>query len=116
MGFPKGTGMLKIRPAQMKSFSAAALDHFERRALSHLSSKYPEYLARFGQTELQKLLKESRTQADSADLTSERGVVTWAELVICYGADFWQLEPWAKTILDLDVGADERLRRLRCYL
>ena len=108
--------MLQIRLAQMQSFSAVALDHFERRALSHLSSKYPDYVRRCGQTELKRLLKECRAGADAADLGSEKGVVTWAELVIRYGYDFCELEPWAKTILALDLSAEERLHRLRSYL
>ena len=100
----------------MQAFSAAAQDDFERRALIHLARSYPNYAQRSGDMELGRLLKECHARADAADLGSEKGIVTWAELVICYGDDFQKRESWADYILALDADIEERVERLREYL
>jgi hypothetical protein len=108
--------MLTLRPEQMRAFNTAALDDFERRALIYLARSYPDFALRHGEGALRTLLKECRAQADAANLGSELGIVTWTELVICYGDDFQSQEPWAGYILALDVDMQERVERLREYV
>jgi len=108
--------MFQIRTAQMRAFSSTVQGDFERRALVHLNDTHPDYAQRHGETGLRMLLKECHAQADAAGLGTERGIVTWAELVIRYGDGFHKREPWADYILALDADAAERVDRLREYL
>jgi hypothetical protein len=108
--------MFQIRAKQIKAFSPAVQSEFERRAVTYLTNTYPEYARREGDAGLRMLLKQCTSQAERAKLGTENGIVTWAELVICYGDGFDKREPWAGYILGLDADASDRVARLREYL
>jgi hypothetical protein len=108
--------MLRVSAAQMQSFRSAAQSDFERRILIYLAEKHPDYAQQHGETGLRELVKNCRVQADAADVGTENGIVTWAELVIGYGDGFHKSEPWANYILTLDLDAAERIERLREYV
>ena len=100
----------------MQTFGPGVQNEFERRAVTYLTKTYPDYAQRQGEAGLRMLLKESAAQAEPVKLSTENGIVTWAELVIRYGNGFDKREPWAGYILGLDATAGDRVNRLREYL
>jgi hypothetical protein len=92
-----------IRAAQLEAFRSTAQLDFERRALDYLTENHSEYADRHGQPHLRELLAQSQLQAAAVQLGSEKGIITWAELVILYGPSFYQKEPWASYIISLDT-------------
>jgi hypothetical protein len=101
----------------MTAFRAAARRDFEKRAIGHLMEKYPEYAQSQGEDGLRQLLRESEIRAKAVDLGAESGIVTWAELSIRFGPQFYIQETWANSIVRArSVDAGERIRRLREHL
>jgi len=109
--------MLQIRAAQIELLCNAALRDFEQRATKYLAHQYPQYAEDVGVQRLQQLVLDSQTQATAADLGTEKGIVTWAELQINYGPDFLSQHDWAHYIIRTsELSSEQRLERLREYL
>jgi hypothetical protein len=66
----------------LEAFLSAAQLDFERRALLYLAEHYADYAGRCGQLGFRELIAQAQIQAAAAKLGSEKGIVTWAELVI----------------------------------
>lgn len=108
---------MRIRAAQIELLCNAAQRDFEQRATKYLVRQYPQYAEQIGVQRLQQLVLDSQTQATAAELGSEKGIVTWAELHINYGPEFSVQQDWAHYIIRIsELSSEDRLERLREYL
>jgi hypothetical protein len=109
--------MLRISARQMGMFREQAERSFEYRALRHLVGAYPTYVERVGLPGLRALVAESRQEAAMFGLNTEKGILTWAQLVIVYGPGFHKRDEWAQYIVHaFEIECAERVTRLRDYL
>jgi len=109
--------MLHITLTQMQALRGASLRNFEQQFMAYLKARYPGYTESQGEAGMRALLVNCQLKADTAQIGTEQGIVTVAELTIRYGAGFQLREPWAQYLFSAyDVSATERITRLRSYL
>lgn len=111
------SGELVIREAQESALAEARRLDFRRRCFSYLAQKYPQCLLSNGEEGLYELIDESWLHTQEHHISTEEGVVTWAELVLHYGSGFVDDQTWASYILnnpELDTAT--RVSRLMRYI
>jgi hypothetical protein len=93
--------MLKIRPEQMETFEAAALKGFEDRMVEHLRNFSPKHAQVLDEEELRTVVRYGIEHAESHDLTSERSIRIYTEIMLMLGSNFDvdPQYPWASEIL-----------------
>jgi hypothetical protein len=93
--------MLTLRPEQMRAFSEAALKRFEETMLAHLKKFFPDKYEAAGEPKVRKLIRYGIERAASYDITAQRDVSRYIDLMMTLGPDFDQDKqlPWAGQIL-----------------
>lgn len=109
--------MLTIRPEQLSPFVEARRLDFENRALRLLASEYPRFYEERGEKEVRRFLQRVVRRAKFFALVTELGVITFAQLSVTYGENFYQNEGWASHILSHDgIDAAVKVERLQEYV
>jgi hypothetical protein len=80
--------MLTIRPQQMQKFSESALKRFEETMLVHLKKFFPDFCEASGEPEVREFIQYGIKRAASYQVTSERDVSRYIDLMVSLGADF----------------------------
>ncbi|NJO18601.1 MAG: hypothetical protein HC877_23610 [Thioploca sp.] len=109
--------MLKIRPTHIEAFEQAALKHFEDKMLEHIKTYFSNHWRVIGELQLRKVIQYSVKQANQYDLTTQREVCLYLNLMLLLGSDFdtdIQL-PWAKEVLKEKTIIDPSVRIEQLY-
>lgn len=93
--------MLTMRSKQMEAFSEAALKRFEETMVAHLKKFFPDYCEAAGAPKVREFIRYGVKRAASYQITAERDVSRYVDLMVSLGADFDNDEqlPWAGEIL-----------------
>lgn len=110
--------MLKVSPAQMHPFQAAAGDRFVNRLAQELYESFPEH---FGMFEKDTMLSHVGSRIEFArahGLTRESHVALLARTEAAVGEDFTSAPEghWARAILTADTDAETKARQLNAIL
>lgn len=94
-------GLLPIRQAQMAAFSQVEIQKFENWMCSHLRKFFPQQSQSFQESQLRELIQYGIARAAQHNITSERDVCKFIDLMIVFGRDFDSApqHSWATTIL-----------------
>ena len=111
--------MLVIRKEQMEALSKQRLQQFEDRLVQYLTETMPDQCAARGEDQLRQDIRHGIERAVSYDITGERDVAGYVELLVRLGRDFDQRAEtsWVQAILsDRMSTAENRLRRVQWRL
>lgn len=116
--------MLVMREAQMTTFEQVAIHNFENRLLEHLKEFFPRHCEILGDEQVRKVIRLGIERAGQYDLTSERNVDLYVNLMFMLGSYFDQDPqlPWAakiltdKDILNSNTRADRLYDRAMAFL
>lgn len=98
--------MLKIRKEQIEVFEQAAVRNFEDRMVNHLREFTPRHFRILQETDIRRVVRYGMERAQSHNLTSERSVRLYIEMMFMLGSHFDTdpQAPWAAEILsDRDI-------------
>lgn len=104
--------MLKIRREQIEVFEQVAARNFEDRMVNHLREFTPRHFRILQEADIRRVIRYGMERAQSHDLTSERNVRLYIEMMFMLGGHFDadpQL-PWAAEILSDREITDEVVR------
>ncbi len=103
--------MLRIRAKHMEAFRAEAMIDFEERMIAHLRQFSPEHFHLLDVEQVRAVIREGVARAARHDLTSERSVRYYVDVMVLLGGGFDAdpLLPWAATIL---ASADDEAARV----
>lgn len=93
--------MLKIRQEQMDVLDACMLEGFIEETIVHLRQVFRETCGKESDEDLRKRVEEGIAEAALYDITSEREVVLFIDLMVDLGPGFQKQEPnlWMEGIL-----------------
>ena len=107
---------MKLRKEQIEAFSAAARQDFEDRMVEHLNEFFPRHCKAMGAEGVRQEVRYGVERARAYDITSQRDVCKYIDLMFVYGRDFDTAPklPWAARILNDPsfINASERTREL----
>jgi hypothetical protein len=107
--------MLVIRKEQMDTLGEQMRQRYEDRLVVYLNQVFPDRCAQMGEPALRKEIRYGMASAAKYNITTERDVAKYIELMFRHGRDFDTSPdtPWAQPILtDPSSTADNRLRRV----
>lgn len=102
--------MFKMRREQKDAFARDAIADFEARAGAHLGKHFPVICRTVGERVVLRLVRHAIVRAPAYGIDTERGVATWAHVMLLHGRDF-DVDPaceWAREILAAPVDPGER--------
>jgi len=107
-------GLLTLRPEQMTAFSRAEEEKFEAWMLTHLMQFFPKQCTTLGEAQVRELIQYGIQRARACEITSERDVCKFIDLMIVFGRDFDTDErsAWAGEILANRKTARSKIRSL----
>jgi len=93
--------MLALRPEQMRVFSEVAVKRFEDMMVVHLNKFFPDRCNAATEPKVRELIRYGVKRAASYQITAERDVSRYIDLMIVLGNDFDHDKrlPWAQEIL-----------------
>src|ERR1700719_2267066 len=111
---PRRPGLLAMRQAQLAAFSQAEVQKFEDRMLTHLRQFFPKQCAALKEPQLHELIQYGIRRAAGHQITSERDVCKFIDLMIVFGRDFDADKklPWAGRILRNRATAHSKIQSL----
>ena len=80
--------MFTIRLAQLAAIGEARVESFKDRLAAHLRQAFPDQTGALDDAALQDVAALAHERAREHGIVSERGVASWAELMLRYGRDF----------------------------
>ena len=107
-------GALTIRQAQMDVFSQVEVQKFEDWMVSHLKQFFPAECRALGEPQLRELIQYGIKRAADHEITTERDVCKFIDLMIVFGRDFDRdnKSAWAGQILANRKTARSKIRSL----
>lgn len=104
--------MLKIRREQIEVFEQAAIRNFEDRMVNHLREFTPRHFRILQEEDIRRVIRFGMERAQNHDLTSERSVRLYVEMMFMLGSHFDTdpQVPWAAEILNDKSIPDEVTR------
>ncbi len=107
-------GALTIRQAQMDVFSQVEVQKFEDWMVSHLKQFFPGECRSLGEAQLRELIQYGIKRAADHEITTERDVCKFIDLMIVFGRDFDRdnKSAWAGQILANRKTARSKIRSL----
>lgn len=108
---------MKLSKAHMDTFSEAAVQDFEDRMVVHLDKFFPKHVEALGEDGVRKLVRTGIERAASYEITSERGVCKYIDLMVSFGEKFDKDRklPWAGEILNDESIASPAVRIDRLF-
>jgi hypothetical protein len=104
--------MLVIRKEQIAAFEASLRERFESRMADHLTTYFPLESGRLG-PELRAFIRRNIDKAFQYGIDAEHDVCIYLDLAMAYGAQFDEVLPWSRNILnDPALGAPAKIERL----
>ncbi len=109
--------LANIREMSVQDLSNSASEKVDRTAFSQLQKIWPEKCQEMGGATLQQLVQLSIEFSQGYDITSERGILIYAALMLVLGSGFDEDPqfPWAEEILHDESISDEATRVRRLY-
>ena len=94
--------MFQMRQAHMQAFAETSKKSFENRMVEHLNKHFPEHCDKLGEEGVRETIRYGIDRAASYDITAERDVCKYIDLMFVFGQDFDQDEkyPWARKELE----------------
>ncbi|HEY7393092.1 MAG TPA: DUF4123 domain-containing protein [Bryobacteraceae bacterium] len=107
-------GLLTIRHEQMAAFSRVEVEKFEAGMLTHLVRFFPKECAALKEAQLRDLIQYGIERARAHEITSERDVTKYIDLMLVFGRDFDtdKRYPWASYLLANRKTARSKIRSL----
>lgn len=102
----------RLRPEQMRLLSRAVQEAEEERLIDHCYSEYPEICAELGENEVGRLVRFAIAKAAEHGYDTYSDVMIVAELVVGYGEDFLETQPWARLIWEANLPPGRKLTAL----
>lgn len=99
-----------IRSAQTEAFSDTAGEQFENRVLAHLNRCFGEECRAMGEPAVRERIRYGIKRASEYQITAERDVCKYIDLMMAFGRDFDQ-DAWAASVLK-DRGLRDPTTRL----
>ena len=91
--------MLRIREEQMKILDANMMERFIEKMTAHLRSVFPEKTDEKDNQELRDWIEKGIEKAATFEITEEREVALFIDLMTGMGAGFEKQKPWIEKIL-----------------
>lgn len=107
--------MLVVRQDQMDALAEFQAREFEKRMLHNLGVKFPRQCAKLGEPTVREMIREGVARSASYDITAERDVSRFIELMFIIRRDFDRAEEtaWSRPMLeDRAFEPDARLRKV----
>jgi len=101
--------LFSLRPEQMRVLSVATKEADENRLIDHCYSEHPEICEEFGEDEVARLVRFAIRKAAESGYETYSDVMIFAELVVGYGEDFEETQPWARLIWEANLPPDRKL-------
>ncbi len=92
------------------SFAMKAAD--EARLVDHCYEEYPDVCEELGEPEVERLVRFAIAKAAENGFDTYSEVMIFAELVVGYGEDFEETQPWARLIWEANLPPDRKLASL----
>ena len=80
--------MLRIRPEQIKALDAAMRERYIEKAIEHLRELFPKEVKELGDDKARALVEEGIDRAAAYNITAEREVTLFIDLMVAIGPDF----------------------------
>ncbi len=105
---------LVIRRAQLDAFADVALRRFEERAAEHVRRFFPDDAEALGDGDLRAVVRHGVARARGYDITRERDVYRYLNLMFTFGRDFDvdRRLPWAGEALRLPLPGPGKMQHL----
>lgn len=98
-----------LRPEQMRVLSVAMKEADENRLVDHCYEEFPELCEELGEPEVERLVRFAIAMAAENGYESYSDVMIFAELVVGYGEDFAETQPWARLIWEANLPPGRKL-------
>jgi hypothetical protein len=107
-------GLLTLRQEQMAAFSRIEVEKFEAWMLTHLVQFFPKQCAALKEAELRELIQYGIERARAYEITFERDVAKYIDLMLVFGRhfDIDNRYPWASHILFNREAAPKKMKSL----
>ncbi|MGH9631059.1 MAG: hypothetical protein ACRD7E_22355 [Bryobacteraceae bacterium] len=108
---------MQIRRQQTEAFEKAGVRNFEEGMVAHLNKFFPKHGKLLGEDQLRTVIKQGWQNANQHNLTAERSIRMYIELMCLLGSGFDQdpQTPWAADILQGNPMAPQAERIDRLY-
>jgi hypothetical protein len=107
----------RVRPQQCEALERAIRDDFEKRMIQHLQNLFPSHGKKLGRNGLLEFVRNGTKKAASYQITVERDLCQFLELMFILGSDFDKNPglPWAEAILQDASINDPQQRAARLF-
>lgn len=96
----------------MRVLSLAMKEADEDRLIDHCYAEYTELCEELGESEVGRLVRFAIAKAAENGFDTYSDVMIFAELVVGYGEDFEETQPWARLIWEANLPPGRKLAAL----
>jgi len=107
--------VFKVRREQMDAYREAALRDFEHRVVQHVERCLPDRLATMGEDGVRRVIRSGIDRAATHRITAEQDVCRFIDMMLVFGAEFDQEQPWAREVLERERLAGPFTKILRLH-